>query len=45
MKGITALIVLLFCLFTFIPLIFLLCDMIVNGRGSLLNSLIDTLNE
>jgi len=41
MRGFTALFILAWCICTFIPMIFLLLDLMVSGRDSLLNSLID----
>ena len=45
MKGVTALFILLWCAITFIPMIFLLLDLAVSGRNSLLNNLIDEINR
>ena len=41
MKGFTKFIVLIFSLFTFFPMIFMLFDLIINGRESFLNELVD----
>jgi hypothetical protein len=42
MKAITAFFILVWCFLTFIPAIFLLCDLLANGRDSVLVELAET---
>jgi hypothetical protein len=43
MKSFTAFFIIFWSIITFIPIIFLLGDMIINGRDSILNELIDSI--
>ena len=45
MKSFTAFFILFWSIITFIPIIFLLVEMMLNGRNSILNKLIDSVQS
>jgi hypothetical protein len=45
MKSFTAFFIIFWSIITFIPIIFLLGDMMINGRNSILNELIDSIQS